>query len=283
MPLRSRAPVARQVGFTAALSTVWYWALAAGVYSALPVYIGLTPWAESFDPAPIIDAIIALILGLFLMFRINRAYERWWEARTLWGTLVNVSRNLAIKAKTLADPDAMERRRLRTLIVGFCYGLKDHLRGDAALRKIAGFENSEDDPVHVPGYIYEQIYGLLSVWRSAGRIGGPELWVLNQEAREFLEVTGGSERIQNTLMSQSFSSLSRQALVLYLLYLPWSLVADYGYFTVVLTILFAYFVVAAEGIAHYVERPFGQEDDHLDLDSICGSIDASVTEILLER
>ena len=92
MPLRSRAPVVRQVGFTAALSRVWYWALVVGGYSALPVLIGSTPWAERFerfDLAPTVDAIIALMLGLILMLRINRAYERWWEACTLWGTLVN--------------------------------------------------------------------------------------------------------------------------------------------------------------------------------------------------
>ena len=279
MPLRSRAPVARRVGFTAALSRVWYWALVVGGYSALPVLIGSTPWAERFDLAPTVDAIIALILGVFLMFRINRAYERWWEARTLWGTLVNVSRNLAIKAKTLAEPDAMESRRLRTLIVGFCYGLKHHLRGDAALRKVTGFESTEADPKHVPAYIVEQLYGVLSAWRTADKLSDADLWVLDREAREFLEVAGGCERIENTLMSQSFSSLSRQALLLYLLYLPWSLAGEFSYFTIPLTILIAYFVIAAEGIAHYAERPFGKDDDHLDLDSICASIDASVTEI----
>ena len=283
MPLRSRAPVARQVGFTAALSRVWYWPLVVGAYSALPVLVGSTPWVERFelfDPASIVCAIIALILGLFLMFRINRAYQRWWEARTLWGTLVNVSRNLAIKAKTLAEPDAMESRRLRTLIVGFCYALKHHLRGDAALRKVSGFESTEDNPKHVPAYIEEQVYGLLSAWRSVGKIDGEDLLVLDREARELLQVAGGCEMIQNTLMSQSFSSLSRHALVLYLLYLPWTLAGDFEYFTVPLTIFIAYFVIAAEGIAYYAERPFGQQDDHLDLDSICAGIDSSVTEIL---
>jgi len=280
MPLRSPATAARQIGFTAALSRVWYWALVAGAYSALPVFLGAPSWAERFDPAVLVDAVIALILGLFLVFRVNRAYERWWEARTLWGKLVNVSRNLAIKAKTLADPDAIERRRLGTLIVGFGYGLKLHLRGHAALLKVPGFESAEDDPEHVPGYIAEQVYGLFSAWRSAGKIAGPDLWLLDREARELLEVTGGCERIRNTLMSQSFASLSRHALVLYLLYLPWSLASDFEIFTIPLTILFAYFVIAAEGIAHYVERPFGQEDDHLDLDSICARIDATVTEIL---
>lgn len=278
--LNRGSPVARKVGFTAALSQVWYWALVAGAYSAVPALIGATPWAERFDPSSLVDAVIALILGLFLMFRINRAYERWWEARSLWGKQVNVSRNLAIKTKVLAEPDAMERRRLKTLIVGFAYGLKQHLRGGAVLREVPGFESTADDPKHVPSYIDEQIYGVFSAWRSAGRISGPDLWVLDQEAREFLEVAGGCEKIQNTLMSQSFPSLSRHALVLYLLYLPWSLVGDFGYFAILLTVLISYFVIAAEGIAHYVERPFGTDDDHLDLETICAGIDASVTEIL---
>ena len=116
MPLAEPRPVARKVGFTAALSRVWYWALVAGAYSAVAVVVGERPWNEDLDPGSIVDAIIALILGLILMFRINRAYERWWEARTLWGKLVNISRNLAIKAKTLAEPDDMERHRLATLI-----------------------------------------------------------------------------------------------------------------------------------------------------------------------
>jgi putative membrane protein len=272
--------MARRVGFTSALSRVWYWALVVGAYSAVPVVVGVTPWIERFDPVSIIDAIIALILGFILMFRINRAYERWWEARTLWGKLVNVSRNLAIKAKTLTEPDDMERRRLRTLIVGFSSALKLHLRGRARLAEVPGFESTADEPDHVPGYVVEQLYGVFSAWRSAGRIAAPDLWVLDREAREFLEIGGGCERIQNTLMSQSFPSLARQALVLYLLYLPWSLAPDYGAATIPMVIVATYFVIAAEGIAHYVERPFGQEDDHLDLDSICAGIDASVSEIL---
>ncbi len=280
MVLGRGSPVAQKVGFTAALSRVWYWALVAGAYSVLPVLMGTTPWVERFDPASTVDAVIGLILGLFLMFRINRAYERWWEARSLWGKLVNVSRNLAIKAKVLAEPDGMERRRLTSLIAGYSQALKDHLRGDAVLQNVPGFDNAEDNPKHVPGYVVEQLYGVFAAWRSTKRVSDSDLWLLDQEAREFLEVAGGCEKINNTLMSQSFPSLSRHALVLYLLYLPWSLVGDSGVFTIPLMIVVAYFVVAAEGIAHYVERPFGREDDHLDLESICAGIDASVTEIL---
>ena len=81
-------------------------------------------------------------------------------------------------------------------------------------------------------------------------------------------------------MARSFSSLVRQALVFYLLYLPWSLAPEFGWLTVPFTVVLSYFIIAAEGIAHHVERPFGAEDDHLDLESICARVDESVTEIL---
>ena len=105
--------------------------------------------------------------------------------------------------------------------------------------KFRGSRAPRTNPVHVPGYLDEQVYGMLSAWGSAGKITGPDLCVLDQEASEFLEDTGGCEKIQNTLISPSFSSLSRHALALYLLYLLWSLASDLEYFTIPLTILFA--------------------------------------------
>ena len=68
---------------------------------------------------------------LLIGFRINQAYDRWWEARKLWGTLVNVSRNLAVKICALHQPDVTDRESIRNLIVAFCIGLKDHLRDEA--------------------------------------------------------------------------------------------------------------------------------------------------------
>lgn len=280
MPLKAQAAVARQAGFTAALSRVWYWALLVGAYSALPAAIGSSVWLERFEPSGMLDAVLGFILGMFLVFRINRAYERWWEARTLWGKLVNVSRNLAIKAKTFANLDEAERTRLRGWIVGFCYALKGHLRGEGSLSRVPGFEHATDDPRHVPAFLADQIYQDLKQWHMAGRVSDGEQWLIDREARELLEVAGGCERIANTLMAQSFPALVHQALVLYLLYLPWSIADDFGLLTIPIITVVAYFTVSAEGIAHYVERPFGTEDDHLDLAALCDGIDRSVTEIL---
>ena len=71
----------------------------------------------------VLDATLAFVLGLLMALRINRAYERWWEGRILWGTLVNASRNLAVKVRAFARPDANEAGRIHALISAFAYGL----------------------------------------------------------------------------------------------------------------------------------------------------------------
>ena len=106
------------------------------------------------------------------------------------------------------------------------------------------------------------------------------MWLMDQESRELLEVCGGCERIRNTVMAQSFPTLVRQCLFMYLIYLPWTLVEDLQLWTVPAVVIASYVLSASEAIAHYIEVPFGEDDDHLDLSSVCQGIDRSVSEIL---
>lgn len=269
-----------RVGFTAALSRVWYWALLVGLYGLLPIWVAPPDWADELDFGPVVDTVLGFAIGFVLVMRINQAYERWWEARTLWGWLVNASRNLALKARELADLDAEEQADVARLIVGFADALKAHLRHGAVLQEVPGFENETDTPVHVPSHLAGRLYDRIAVWEKSGRITPQALWMLDQELREFMQVAGGCEKIKNTLMAQSFPTLVRQAIFIYLVYLPWSIEPEFGLLTVPLSIGLSYFVIAAEGIAYYVERPFGKDDDHLDLEEICDGIRASVKEIL---
>jgi len=273
----------QRVGITVPLLHVSLWALAVGAYSCLSLFKSHPPFSYIPDVPSGLDAALSFAMALIIAFRVNRAYERWWEARTLWGTLVNVSRNLAIKIREFRHPDADERRKVNNLIVAFCLGLKDHLRDDANLKQLPGFESDETKPAHMPSYIAQQLYALLDKWKSEGTLSEQQLWVLDSEARVLLDVCGGCERIKTTLMSVSWRSFTWQCITAYLLVLPWGLVDDFGTWTIPLTVLTSYFVIAGEGIAHYVEEPFGEHEDHLDLDRICGAIKTSVSEVLSER
>jgi len=241
------------------------------------------PFSYVPDIPVAIDAALSVAMALILAFRVNRAYERWWEARTLWGKLVNVSRNLAVKIRELVGLGQDDRQQASDIIISFSDGLKDHLRSGADLQKLKGFEADQAVPNHLPSYLVGCLYRLMKNWQTDGKLSDQQLWILDREARELLEVCGACERIKTTLMSVSWRFFTWQCIAVYLLVLPWGLVDDFGAWTVPLTTVIAYFVMAGEGIAHYVEEPFGLYEDHLDLEAICVAIESSVGEVLLEN
>lgn len=286
--MSSTARMQQNLGMTFALKRVWLWTLLMAAYSALTLF---KPYIESaiksqllvFDIPDVsfgMEAALTFVMGMLILFRINRAYERWWEARTLWGTLVNVSRNLAVKTRQLVDIDAANREEMRRLIVDFCDALKDHLRGPLQSTPGRSSTDSADYGGHIPSLIVQNIYKKLKAWSQAGALTREELWMMDSEARMFLEICGSCERIKSTLMSRSWRLLTRQCLGVYLLVTPWALVDEFNYWTIPISALIAYFVIGGEGIAHYVEEPFGSQEDHLDLDDICDKIEVSVGEIL---
>jgi putative membrane protein len=270
----------KKLGYTQALRGAKKWALLFGAYSCLPSLSAYFEWFELPGIPGSASAALSFALALLIGFRINQAYDRWWEARKLWGSLVNVSRNLAVKIRALHQPGAADRESIRNLIVAFCVGLKDHLRDEARLKGLPGFANDDASPGHLPSFIVTRLYGTFDRWRAEGKLTDQQLWVLDVEAREFLEVCGACERIKNTMVSISWRTFTRQCIVASLLLLPWGLVEDFGVWTVLLTVLISYFVIAGEAIARYVETPFGRDEDHLDLEQICGAIDRSVSEVL---
>jgi len=251
-----------------------------GLYSLLAVGKEYSPFATFADLPSEIFGIFGAVLSVILVFRTNRAYDRWWEARTLWGKQVNVSRNLAIKVRELANLSDEENRQLHKGIVGFAYALKDHLREGAKLQAVPGWEDSHESPSHVPGWLAGQIYRQLKQLEREQRITPQELHICDTDAHEFLNVCGGCERIRNTLIAGSYRSYAIKCLVLYLLALPWGLVHDLNWLTIPVTMIIAYIMIGLETIADDVEEPFGRDLDDLDLESLCRTIDRTTAEIL---
>jgi len=270
----------QRFGLTVALKRVWLWSLLMGGYSCFALLKDLPPFSSVPDIPAGIDAAATFAMGMLLVFRTNRAYERWWEARIHWGTLVNVSRNLAVKIRELVRPDESESREAYRLIVANCYVLMDHLREDIKLETIADILGDQALPKHEPSYVVGRIYALLQRWLDRGKMTEQTLWVLDREVRVLLDVCGACERIKSTLIAMSWRFFTRQVIAAYLLVLPWGLYDDFGYWTIPLTILISYFAIGGEGIAHYIEEPFGHHEDHLNLPGICQVIEASVAEIL---
>ncbi len=277
-------PVRRVLSFGPTLCRAALYAVLVGVYAVLPVWKEqMDKIAHVADVPPDLHAMLTLVLGCLLVFRTNTAYARWWEARKLWGALVNVSRNMAVKVADLVRASDADLVKFRTEIVAFAYGLRDHLRREADIKKLDGFKDCVDSPKHVPAYIVTRMYEELGSWKKDAFIDGDELRVLDEEARRFLDICGGCERIRNTLIARSYRTFARQCVFLYLLTLPWGIVNTFHSLTIPITAIVAYFMLGLEIVAEDVEEPFGRASDDLDLDGLCNAIEVSVHEIFGRR
>lgn len=220
------------------------------------------------------------ILGLLVSFRTKVAYDRWWEGRMLWGSLVNNSRNLCLKARELAKPNANERHELASLVAGFAVALMKHLRGPTRLSDVSGFEKQTVDPQHVPAHLAGRLIGLVAEWRRTGRIDGHSHQMLDQNLNSLMDICGACERIRNTPLAPSYLSLLRHGLVLGFLVTPWALVPSLGAWVILVLALIVYFLFGIELTAEAVEQPFGHDGDDLALETYCETIRKSATGIL---
>lgn len=266
------------------LRSVLFYATGVATYSLIAVWAELySPYGDHISLPANLHAAMALVMGWLLVFRTNSSYGRWWEARKLWGALVNISRNTAIKVADLCKAGDDELNKFRVEIVAFAYALNAHLRDGARLQDLPGFEDCPDQPSHVPSYLITRMYEELGAWKAAGFIDGDELRVLDAETRQYLDICGGCERIRNTLVVRSYRLFTRQCVGLYLVSFPWGVVDSFGWWTVPLTAVVAYFMIGLETVAEHVEEPFGYDNDDLDLDGLCRTIEVTVQEVFDRR
>jgi putative membrane protein len=218
-------------------------------------------------------AINTVILGLLMSFRNRAAYDRWWEARGLWGQLVNDTRNLAAKVAAFVPAAVSGPARVGETLAGFAVALNAHLRdAKPRLHDIKGFEQEEDDPAHVPLYLARRLFAVIAEWKRGGVIDGPTLWVLDPHMRGLMDVSGGCEKIRGTPISPSYKSLLRTGLVINVLVGPWFIAPELGVWGSPVFELVCFFLLGVELIDSVVEEPFGRERDDLDLDRYCQTI-----------
>lgn len=262
------------------LIRVLLYAVVISLYSLLAVWKQYSNYSDYVNIHSTVHAILGLVVSMLLVFRTNSAYAKWWEARSLWGTLINASRNLAIKGRNFVEITAEERLQLAKLIAIFATTLRDHLRRINDLKRVPGFEDLPDDPGHPPGIVASRIYAMIQSWRHRSLLSDQMTRMFDIEARVLMEVCGGCEKILNTRLAISYRVFVNECVLLYVLTLPWALVEDFLIWTVPMVFVVSFLMLGLEVVAHSVEAPFGHGADDLDLDGMCATIERSVNEIV---
>jgi putative membrane protein len=267
-----------EVKFTHALITVLEISLLICIYTiGLYFFLNYMGDSISLQKFDLIEGGFGAIIGLLLVFRTNKAYERWWEARSLWGNLVNISRNLAIKIQVHIQPTQQEAKEFATLISNFCDALAIHLRkspDDIELHQYIRDKTIKHVPAYIATKLYEKIQHKIADKQSFNS------WVMDRELRDLMVVCGGCEKIKNTLLSVSYRMFVKHVMILFILMMPLSILDNVGLYSIPIVIVTSYIILALEAIARNLEEPFGITEDHIQLCAINSNIKLSVHEIL---
>jgi ion channel-forming bestrophin family protein len=219
-----------------------------------------------------------LVLGFLLSFRNNHAYDRWWEARKLWGQLVNDSRNLCLKVRALREIETAEREKIASLVIDFATALEQHLRRTS--RPVDQRLKHEPLPAHEPARVAGAIYEALLGWRRAGLLDGWSLLWLDGHVKSLMDICGACERIRSTPLSSSYRALLRHGIALYVLISPFYLIEDTGPSSYPVFVLACYFLIGIEMVAGDIEMPFQTGGESLPLELYAATIATSVREIM---
>ena len=239
----------------------------------------------TFKSTTQIHSLLGFVIGLLLVFRTNSAYDRWWEGRKQWGSIVNNARNLAIKINAFLPIEDRELRNyFSAMISNYVFAFKEHLREGVNWNELTFIEdfNKENikDKTHVPNIIASKIYGKINLLHKQGKITGDQLINIDKEIKAFTDILGACERIKNTPMPYSYSMFLKKFIFVYTITIPLGMAYDFNYWTIPIATSILYVLASLELLAEEIEDPFGKDVNDLPIDELSGKIKANVEEIL---
>jgi ion channel-forming bestrophin family protein len=264
-------------------------ALCFGLFAALVWFVDwVTPEDISLGLAVAPYEFAGAILGSLLVLRTNSGLDRWWEARKLWGGIINESRNLAIIVVANGPEDGRWTREIVGWIAAFGHVTRRSLRGQknlAEIESLIGVEEMERvaRAEHKPTAVSLKIASLLREARDSGHFD-PSAYLRAEGQRCLLmDHLGGCERILKTPLATAYVILIRRFMVVFLVTLPFALLRRVEWMTPFITLLVAYPILALDHIGDDLQRPFSTRSlNHLPLNDMTTTIETNVLALLAE-
>jgi ion channel-forming bestrophin family protein len=257
------------------------------IYTTVVVVIDLEilEGERHFKIDPLFFSTLGFILSLMLVFRLNTSYNKWWEGRQAWGTLINQSRSLSSHLNAIIPKDDwVSRKYFATQISNFAYSMQGHLRESMEWE---GLERLDDEYLnrlqsakHVPHKIATMLYERIEENIKEGRFTQADKITLFPQIEVLLNVLGICERIKNTPIPFAHNSYIKTFILVYLLTLPFAIMNTLMYYAIPTVALVAYALMGVEVVSEEVEDPFGREANDLPLIHLSNIIKNSVFEAL---
>lgn len=231
----------------------------------------------------------AVVLGLLLVFRTNTAYERFWEGRKAWGSLINTVRNLAraiwVSVEEHEPRDRAAKIEALRLLIAFAIAVKLHLRSQKPNAELAALLSPEcfqklqtmnNPPLEVAfwigNYLQEQY--------ERNCIHPYPLAAMIKLLDTMVDVLGSCERILKTPIPMAYAIHLRQLIFLYCFTTPFQVVEHLQWATPWVVGVIAFTVFGIEEIGVEIENPFGHDANDLPLDQICRTMQVNIEDLI---
>ncbi|MFM0171667.1 bestrophin family protein [Paraburkholderia sediminicola] len=227
--------------------------------------------------------LFGLALAIFLAFRNNASYERFNEARHLWGSILISTRALTSQMLCYV-PRGADSQKIAHTLIACVYALKHQLRGtDPAADLVHFLGRSRAEALQHS--CYKPVALLNDIRRDFAELHGralasdTQLWMFDAQINELGSTIGGCERIASTPIPFAYSVLLHRTVYAYCVLLPFGLVDSAEFFTPLLCVFIAYTLIALEAIASEVAEPFSLAPNALALDAMTRNIERSILEL----
>ncbi|CAG8530154.1 7179_t:CDS:2 [Cetraspora pellucida] len=279
---------------------------------------------------PTFISIIGFIVSLLLGYRTNTAYDRYWEGRRLWSTMVVSIRNLArciwVNVKETEPKHLLEKKTAINLLLGFAVSVKHYLREEDGIdhpdlkpyitniksdlpafhpldksnykKKPSGFKKwfsrsistSElggdcDNIVNhnLPLEISFYLSSYIRQQKINNSTDDSTISIMYNNLCTLTDCLSSLERVLRSPIPLAYSIHLAQTTWLYCLSLPFQLVSDNGWITVLITFFVTLTLLGVEAIANEIENPFGEDENDLDLDDFCGILKLELVNIVAHK
>jgi putative membrane protein len=269
---------------------------------ALFSFTGRKALALNFTPIGVLGSALAI----FVAFRNNSAYGRWWEARALWGNIVNASRVLGRLIITFTDSHAHQpnydrarseafKRELVYQCIAYAHALRLHMRRQDEWGQLQALLPADEYQAllaaqNKPNYVQLLIGRKIYAAMANGTLGGFDSFQMEGQLLALANAQGGCERIKNTPLPRQYDYFTRLFIGLFSALLPFGLLsffqsetlAVYAWLVIPLAAFIAGMFIIMERTGAANEDPFENRITDVPLTALCNTIERDLREMLGE-
>ena len=280
----------KNIPFSYVFGKIKYEILVVALYATLIAVLYSTYHLSRITIPIAVPTILGTVISLLLGFRSNQAYDRWWEARHIWGAIVNDSRTLARQVMNFthdsyeADEVREFQQRMINRQIAWTYCLAKHLRNQKCNGLLEKYLTREDlayvsQVDNKPTALLELMGRDLKLALESGWINRFQQMEIDKTLSRLCDAMGKCERIKNTVFPSTYSLYIHMALLLFIALLPFGVIEYFGMFEVPLVVAISGCFLLIEKMAIHLQDPFENKPTDTPMTAIARSIENNLRQL----